>query len=185
MKTEKDSNVHAAVTAYFTWKTSVNSWMDKTTGEKLAQKVHELASDLCRFPMTLHIHKYQYEFNFTYGVKQDAEKYVPIKMEEAEILNAQHVNVTWPLYDPNTDSYFVPKLSKEDAVHDQTQDHGLTSSNDVSYLLNNASKDKTAYNILDAILSSHACFITQTVGLANRAKIRQIFPDKLAYQAKQ
>jgi hypothetical protein len=110
------SSVDEAREDFFDW------WKDGTAGKlgegryaEVAAKVTEAAKGLQTDQMTLHFHQFQTGFNFGYGEKPGVEKYIPIPRRDVVILvdqaKAHHQENVWPIKNPDTDEYFVPKVT--------------------------------------------------------------------------
>ena len=162
---------------FLIWLRKNNSVLGHGEYNTLINKVNTLSQDLPKRKITLHYDQFNWGYSLFYVEKPGEEKYMPIKRLDGVILYWQNEtpNVSWPLKDPQDNSYFIPEITvnKVGGTHSGSEATG-------GYLcrLIRLASDKTSssYRILEG-LTGYAEQIQRDLGNSTYKTLREKIPS--------
>lgn len=163
---------------FLVWFYSEGSELGKGEYAALIEKVNKLSKDLPKKKIILYSDHFRYGFTLYYVEKPGEEKYMPIKPADGTILHWQAnntPNVSWPLKDPQDNSYFIPEITLHEVIGSHSGSE--TTGSYLNILLNLASnKASSAYRILEG-LRGYAEEIQEKLGNSRYKTLREKIPS--------
>jgi hypothetical protein len=140
------------------------------------EEIKQMSKDLPIETMTLHHYWFTHAkgFSFFYGQKMGEEKFIPVSWEDSIVIRKQldaHEAPSWPIFDPNKNTYFVPKVVTEMRYPSETE----SMSEYLKDLLSRAKENRSShdYLILEA-LTPYAKKLKNQCGDAMYKEIRAL-----------
>jgi len=172
MTIDKNSACESARTEFLEWWHQEGNALGEGKYKEVAEKVKSVAltQGLLQKDIILHYHWFRFGFPLYYGEKQGEQKFLPIPINDGKILSWQLENEIsnscWPIKDPSTNSYFIPKVT-ENKIPPPSGSCPTDQYLDRLVKVARMSKDSKEYRILEA-LTPYAGLISNCGGWTYR-----------------